>query len=228
MRYKLLVVLILLAAFAANCFAQKQTTKKYPAALLIQINTEQSRIHALRRANRNKEADEAAEDAKKAAEAMMADFRDNFTFCPVYYFVDTNREKIQSKQFDGALTDLNGNVVSIIPVKYAVAWYGRPLTQARYKSKVKDTSAYTYDPQSRSLVGLVIADDAFMQLNYLYRLEDYKPAKARARYNYTSKHFEIEYRPFAGTLDRKLSENSRKMQRKKVVRIRHGRRIESK
>lgn len=210
MNLKRIIVVVFLVLLCAkhSSFAQDTTSSKYPMALLVQLSSEQNRIKALEKANRNREAEMVKDDAKRAAQAMINDFKDHFDYCPVYYYVDTNIELIKQKQFEGVLMDTDGNVLKgITPQHYAVVWYGYPITQSAGEWLVKDSTRYTYDPQSRSVKGLVIVDSKFRQIGYLYKFGYYNLFMRRSKYYYSSKRFDIEYMRTARTLNDKLHKN---------------------
>ena len=91
---------------------------------------------------------------------------------------------------------------------YVIAYYGYPISQQRDEKVVKDSSKYSYDPQTPMGKGLVILNDKYQQLTYFYKLGmdemGYDLGKRFKKYYYRSKHFDIEYYPFAGTFNRTM------------------------
>jgi hypothetical protein len=191
-------------AFAAN--VDSTVTKRFPQAILVQINTEQSRIKALMRSNRIDEADQAKSDAGMASQAMISDFRRNFTFCPVYYYVDTNINRIKNKQFDGILLDSSRNVVrNVTPENYLVCYYGSALTQFQDGREANENG---YDAETRSVRGLVVLNEMFKQIAY-YRQSVFFIFFSHDPNEYSSKRFDIEYIPLAEKFNADLESESK-------------------
>ena len=105
------IALILLVICATNaCFAQdtlgkKQDTlaDKFPKAILVQLRSEHNRITAATKERKYKELEIIKNDAVNVTSRMIADFKDNFTFCPVYYYMDTNLDLVKNRVFKGVL-----------------------------------------------------------------------------------------------------------------------------
>ena len=81
--------------------------KHPPKALLVQIFTHRRLKEYYTNTQQTKRLQTFAEDIERYKAAMVADFNDNFKFCPVYYFYDTCAEKVKQGQFDGVLLDGN-------------------------------------------------------------------------------------------------------------------------
>ncbi len=187
-------------------YASDTLSSQYPRVLLVQLRSEHNRIEALTKARRFDEVEAVKNDAQAVIEHMKMDFHEHFDYCAVYYYIDTNAEKIKKKQFEGILLHEDGSIVKNPSVNsssndYAIAYYGFPISQSKLNNVQKDTSLYTYDPQSPLCRGLVIVNDQFLQLTYFYKFgyDDILFGRKRSKkYVYKSKHFDIEYYPFAG------------------------------
>lgn len=198
-------------ATATDTTVEIHKNDKYPTAVLVELQTRQSMIAGLTKDRRYKQLEEAQSDIAKEQAATINDFKDNFTYCPVYYFIDTNIELIRNKQFAGVLLNADRSIVSsqaIVPTDsdYVVVYFGYPTEQAKYHDKVKDTSKYTYNSGEPFGRGLVILNDQLEQINYLYEL-DYNILfrhKSAKKYSYESKHFNIVYSPCAADFNYKL------------------------
>lgn len=199
------IIMMVLSA-SKPCKAEDTLKKEYPVAVLVQLRSEQNRVSAMKKARDTKSLQEVQNDANEVIRRIHLDFHNNFDYCPVYYYIDTNTDLIKAKKFDGILLNEDGSVVAHPIINsssndYVIAYYGYPLSQAKYQSKLTDSTRYSYDPQTPYGKGLVILNDSFQQLTYFYKL-GYdeimfgKPAELK-RYYYRSKHFDIEYYPFA-------------------------------
>jgi hypothetical protein len=202
---EIVIALIFVLTMGTFAHGQDSAKHKYPEVVLVQLSSEHNRIEALNKAKRYTEAEWAKEDGRKAAAATINDFKNNFTFCPVYYYVDTNIALVKEKQFNGILMDEDGNMVNVQPRNYFIAWYGFPVTQGELQKVVTDTSVYTYDPQSRSVRGLVVTNDKFQQVGYLYKLAYHNLFMGRKKNYFSSAHFDIEYLPVAKAFNRQLN-----------------------
>lgn len=194
-----MTIAILLLAAPGNSNATDSVSKKRPWVVLVQLRSENNRITALTKARRYKEVEEVKKDAKEVASKMRMDFHDNFDYCSVYFFMDTNADLIKKKKFDGILQNENGEVVPLPPIldtiteNYLIVYYGYALSQPKYKKVLKDTSTYiedpkrsfiyekpgpwvknsskyTYDPDPPNGKGLVILNSKFLQVNNFYLL----------------------------------------------------------
>ena len=174
-------------------------TLHVPKAVLVQLRSEHNRIEALTKNRLYSKVEEVQKDALAVVTKMKLDFRDNFSACPVYYYVDTNADQIKKKKFDGVLMNADGSPVTDFGFSddYLVIYYGYPAVQGRLKDKVTDTSSYQYDTGQPFGKGLVVLNDEFQQVNYFYKLGYdefwYKIGKRFKKYCYISKHFDIEY-----------------------------------
>lgn len=211
LRYKSIIPLLFLFSFGTlNLHAQDSTSNRYPSAVLVQLRSEHNRIEALAKAHEYKKMEEVKKDAAEVINRMKLDFETNYTYCPVFYYIDTNADLVKQKKFEGILmnadgteaknTGLNGNSTD-----YIIAFYGRPVSQPRNKRIETDSSKYVYDPEILTYKGLVILNDQFQQLTYYYKFEydhAFFGSKKAKKYYYKSKHFDIEYYPFANLLQR--------------------------
>jgi len=181
-----------LIMFLANTPLYPQSVK----AVLVQINSEQNRIGYLQKSGKNKEAENVTREAIAMTKIMVSDFNDNFVYCPVYYFVDTNIQQIKKQNFKGVLLNANGTIVenSILDPNdsdYVIITYGFP---------DENTSI-------RQTKGLVIYTDKFTQSYFFSKPDQYD---VRRKYRYRSDKYDIEYYPSAKQLDlylRKMNSN---------------------
>ncbi len=201
--------IILVIACSTSSIAQK---RKYPAAILLQLRSESNRIQALSYARRQNELNEVILDARNAAAAMKRDFEDNFSYCPVYYFVDTNIDLIKQKKFDGILITSDGTpvtnpLITAASTDYYIVYYGYPVSQPKQGRVVKDPERYNTGNGEPFGKGLVINNDEMEQLSYIIKLnynDFFLTKEMKKKYYYESKHFDIGYFPLAKDLNKKL------------------------
>ncbi len=197
------VISFFLNGFA--CLGADADSSKYPSAILIQLKSEHNRIAALTKAKRYSAVKEVENDAMEVNKRFKLDFHNNFTYCPIYYYIDTNVDLIKNKLFDGILFNEDGTpakdlVINSNSTDYIVAYYGYAVSQSRHKKVQTDSSKNEYDPDPPAGRGLVILNDKFQQLTYFYKFgyDDFKPSdEASKQFYYSSKNYEIEYYPFA-------------------------------
>lgn len=209
----LLTTITLLAATQVTVYGggRKKGAGTKASVVLVQLSTEHNRIEALCQQKKYAAAKEVAADAEKVITVMLKDFRDNFTYCPVYYYLDTNVNKIKARQFDGILLDTNLNTVANVPLHkdskdYQVIFYGKPAVQSKRSKVQRDTTKYLYNSGEPFGRGLVVLNYKFQQLRYFYKLDysDLFLGKRKKQYYYSSKHYDIEYASLVPELNKKI------------------------
>lgn len=198
-----------------TCRAGDTLETKVPKVILVQLRSEARKINALTARKNYKLAEQMKTDALGVSTAFINDFKDNFSFCPVYYYMDTNAGFVQKKQFAGVLLQADGASVVDAPLDanstdYLIVYYGSPVSQSKREKVVdKDDDRNVYDAQAPMGKGLVILDCDYKQVDYYYKLgyDDLliKTKDKHKKYMYTSKRFDMEYFPFAATFQKKLA-----------------------
>ena len=234
---------IIIAIVAGNCYAQgplnhatDTLSVRSPKVLLVQLRSEHNRMAALIKQHRYKEIETLKTDALNVRSRMIADFHDNFNYCPVYYYIDTNLDLIKNRVFQGVLLHEDGTPIANVTMPdsdYLIVFYGYPAPQSRRSKVVKDSSyrivysdtsdiakgimdtmTYDYNSGEPTATGLVINNYKFKQVSFLYKIgfENmmFKLNHANKKYIYTSKHYEIEYFPFAKLLNKALIEREKR------------------
>lgn len=191
-----------------------------PKAVLVQLNAEWNRISRARELHMaNKEAEISA-DAAMVRQKMMADFKDNFRYCPIYFYLDTNAARIKAGQRTGLLMDANGATIAGDPLAqiggdYLVVFYGKPDWQI--KPGTIETDNRDNPGATSNAVGLVICNSNLEQVSYLYKMKYGMPlSKVRSPYLFISKKYEIEYFPFAKYFNTSLRRNPVKIRVRKI------------
>ena len=205
------VIAIFLLLVSYKAATGHDITGPRPKAILVQLRSENSRIKGLTATHRTDLLPQLKTDAAAIRAAMTADFKDNFKFCPVYYFMDSNSDKVINKQFEHVLMNADGTYAANLPINggstdYLIVYFGSPVFQGLLEKVVADSARYKYDPNHISFVGLVVCNDSMQQMTFAY-LRSYPKRLKKGqenKYFYSSSKFEMLYYPFAKNLDRKL------------------------
>ena len=213
------LLLLLMSIFAYSQSADiAKKNNQFPRVILLQINTEQNRIRALEKNKRDKEVEIVKKDAAIISSKMKADFKENFNYCPVYFFMDTNQAMIRSRNFDGFLMNVDGsiakNILTDSSKDFLIVYYGYPTYQSNRTKVVK--KSYEMDT-SRLFIpygkGLIINNYRMEQVSYLYKFGFdnffYRLKKSNRKYIYESKKYDIEYLPFARNFNERLIEDNK-------------------
>ena len=182
--------LIVLTLLHPNVPASAQAVK----AIIIQINSEQNKLRYLQKAGNSKDAQNIADEAMEARKKMITDFNDNFSYCPVYYYIDTNADLVKNKQFKNVLLNPDGlpvkdPLISSSDSDYLIIRYGYP---------DENTSV-------RNVKDLVIYTDKFTPS---FRVHRHEPDKTTRKYVFISRKYDIDYYPAAKELNQKLEKRS--------------------
>jgi hypothetical protein len=179
-----MVVLIILAAIipAIGCHAQMMK------AILVQLNSEQNRVKYFTSHGQNTDAVRVQREASIIMKKTIADFRDNFKCCPVYFFIDTNVSLVKNKQFENVLLGfdlkpIQEPVITAADTNYFVTYYGLPEENGVAPNRK----------------GCVLLNYKFEQV--YYRLRN---SEVDQKYAIASGKYDMIYRPIARQLNRLL------------------------
>lgn len=209
---RIIPTIILALICVSKGFCQGEQQEIVPHYVLVQIGSESNRIKAMEKARAYKELEIVKKDAAGVKAAMMKDFREQFTYCPVYFYVDTNIELIKARKFDGILFDTADQLVTNVPLKpdskdYLIAYWGMPTTQPHNMKVVKDSVSQYSKVGEPSGKGLIVCNYKLQQLTYFYQLGLFMftldKKKLKGRY-YFSKRFNIEYVPMASQFNNSI------------------------
>lgn len=181
--------------------------------VLIKLPTYNKRILVYEKAKNYKYAKICRTDAANVQKEMIADFKENFSFCDYYFFYDTLTDAILNKQFTGILFDKNLNPVTTNPIapddtSYQIIYFGNYVSEF---SEVTDSklaksgreNTYNVGSQTKRLVllnhsGNRIPDPVPNGTLYT-RLPTFfsgnKKGKKKSKPVYKSKKFDIYYYP---------------------------------
>ncbi len=211
---KIFVAIFLLMKIPCSYGADSLSTR-YPSAVLVQLRSEHNRIDAMKKDRNYKAVEEVKKDAEEVRSRMILDFTLNFHYCPIHYYMDTNADLVKNKEFDGVLmngdgTPVNSPAINSRSADYFIVYYGYAISQPKVNDVVTDKAKYTYDADSRPGKGLVILNDKFQQLDHFYKLDYddafFKHKKKLTKYYYVSKHYDIEYFPFAKLFEQNMGD----------------------
>jgi hypothetical protein len=180
---------VLLCSIAVSAYCQEKAPGQSSLTLLVMLNSEQNKLHAAEHAKRYKDLEEIKKDAASVMAATKSDFSAHFKQCPVYYFVDTNLAQIKSGSWSNILYTADGTpATKASATTYYITYYGYPQKQNNEGALQK---------------GLVIENEHLEQVHFERSglWNNSLPRKEKKKAGYTSKHFGIEYRPIASTLN---------------------------
>ncbi len=208
---------IVLVCFAMPCKTQffKRMHARHnehpPKAILVELPTETNRVaYFIKKGKRNK-VQYLLDANKKVRRVMIADFADNFTFCPVYFFNDSSIELVKDKKLVGVLLDkkmqpATNIILSTADTDYFIVYYGTETAE-----DVPENAKY--DPYNTSYTGSTIPNLVAMSYNYkklAYGLPDrtrynhFSQNMFVPKYSYELKEFDISYNPLAYYYSRTL------------------------
>lgn len=184
-----------------------------PQYILVMLPTSSNAIKAFEKHNDPLDAHAIAHDRKLMIDKMVQDFNDNFKFCPFYFFIDTNVNKVINRDYEGVLLDGNLQPVSNVPdasdTTHFILRYGNSdPNSTQWKTRKGDILNSDFNNASmQMLIGMNY------QFQQLYSWQPYKtiaygqPRDARIaarKYRYTSKKYNIQYRPQAANYNTTL------------------------
>jgi hypothetical protein len=182
-----------------------------PKFILVELPTESNRYRYFMQHNKEDKATKVKLANNAKMHCMVSDFSDNYTFCPVYFFNDTDQDKIIAHNFAAALRDKNLDLISALPAlltdtNYVIVYYGLPPSEV---SKVSaEGVSYTAEYNDVSFNNLVAVSPSFKKLKQglpdKAKFNAYQLSNFMNKYGFQSKEFDIEYKPLAGFYDRTL------------------------
>jgi hypothetical protein len=194
--------------------AQAKKIRKHepaPKMIFVQLPVYQNRVDLFKSKNAHSKLVELQKDRDIIIQKEMMDFNDNFHYCPVYYFMDTNFHKIIAGKFDGIFLDKNLNNIDP-PANpnddYFIVTFGYPIQRT---IDTNSRSGFYLEPSDidvRKYQKMVVMNKKGgmvkeADLNGSYRMYR-RLQKPRSDYIYESPDFDIYYRPYAKHLEEKL------------------------
>ncbi|XZF15160.1 hypothetical protein ACTHGU_03415 [Chitinophagaceae bacterium MMS25-I14] len=219
----LLFLLISVSSFAQSAYDTTGLTKRQkknifhgyypPKVLLLILPTGGTRRTYLQKTHDTKRLAFLQEDIQTMQQKMIQDFKDNFTYCPVYFFADTNSALIKEQKFNGALLDdklqpVAGSVIPAGDTNYIIGYFG----VAGVESTAADTAApdprkpteeiYLKSQNGQSGLGLhimtyrfahIVSPQPFGVRQTTFFSLNRAEKRRMSIYNFKSEHFEISY-----------------------------------
>ncbi len=183
-----------------------------PKVLLVQLRSEKSRIDYFEKNKKPYKAKKVKREASIIWKVMKNDFEENFSFCPVYYFIDTNAELVKKQLFDGVLFTAEGipmsrNIVSPGDTDYFIVYYGYPEEQMDLDAMPEEYNTLDMGNGEVMGKGLIFLNYKYRQVDFYYRFAYYDLfVSPDHRYSYKSAEFDMEYYPFAAEYEESLQE----------------------
>ncbi|PZF74693.1 hypothetical protein [Taibaiella soli] len=201
--------------FSDNIFAKTKSPRVAPAALFIQLNTEMVREGYLKKKGDTSGLFRLQNASGNAAQVMMNDFTDNFKFCPVYYFADSNLNRLKdgdlSVLMDAHHKPVNSEKLASVSGNYFIGYFGFTGLAKYQPVKTDDPNApaslqydkvygtsYGHAKSTATATGFVVttSDEREIQRFFVGRNRDmnvFIGSLRDARYNYSSSDFSIDY-----------------------------------
>jgi len=226
--YLLRLTLICISAcmLPAAAQAKKQRhTYTPPKAILVQLFTETNRTAYLVKNGREQSLAQLQLDIKEVTSRIVMDFSDNFYYCPVYFFIDTNAKKIAAGQFDGILLDKDLQPAKDIVLHagdtgFFIGYFG---PRASDFTSPDDAEYFKHhNDMDTHVPAWVVLDHNFHTLraplphaiNVRKAPAGYKLKQPASAYVYTSPKFNIAYAPSALLYSATLEEFYRRHQKR--------------
>lgn len=190
--------------------AQTARPIRQPEAILVLLPSQQNRLRVLQRSGDKKREEQLTKDLQKIYIAIRNDFRDHFSFCPVYYFMDTNIALVKQHRFKGIILDSNGEPVAEKKLDgraFQIVYYGYAKARIPRIGYLAENEQADFDTRFGKV--WVVCDDQLQQVAYsdlpgvLDRESEYYFDKA---YRQKSKRFDIGYFPVAYKLQQTLGQ----------------------
>lgn len=221
LRFPIFAILMFLLAApdAQGQLIKRRYYKTYetrPDMLLVQLPTYGRREAYLNKRKNPKQIAQLQQDKTEMVQRILMDFKDNFSFCPVYFFYDTHAAQVRQGKLDGIL--LNGDLQPVaaprgVDTNFQIAIFGTPvnLPTDNLRDEEHDdffASNYTYG-SSRPRYTIYNRHYEKIPLpmpNGSNNRPNGRMVKKAGAYKYESKYFDIAYRAQARGLSRKFAE----------------------
>ncbi len=196
---------------AGICSGQQKPAIRQPELILVNLSTEQNRRAALVRTKDEKGLEKLNKDVLAMYMAMRNDFSAHFTFCPVYYFLDTNIARVRTHKHDSVLLGPDGNYVSAAITEgknYQIVSYGYPIMQMHRIGYLKEPHEKVgFDTRLGRV--WVVYDEHMEQVAYTlppHLLDKEAEYFNDKKYSYKSGIMNMRYKPEAYKLQQTLNE----------------------
>lgn len=182
-----------------------------PNAALVMLSTQQNRMTYFKKHNMKASLNQLQRDRDSVNTRMVMDFTDNFTFCPVYYFMDTVLEEIIDHRFSGNLLNKDMKPVNTTVLlsgndsNYIIVLFGLPIKGPRDNTNDSRVNFATGTSKKR----LVVYNPDFALVdpplpNGSNNTWGPSPKQPNEVYTYQSPKFDIYYKPYVRNFNAKL------------------------
>jgi hypothetical protein len=215
-------LLLLLAISFIQAEAQSWRIKQIyrsrpPKAILVQLFTYPRRVAYYQKNKNFDKLHQFNKEAAKTAEQIVRDFNENFNFCPVYYYHDTNAALIREKKFRNVLLDQNLKPAADIIINpkdtnYFIVVNALLISEDFLPGNApppKDAYFSASDNVMSNKQRLVVLDYKFKQLpssTVRTTKGSVGDRKSRKAYSYSSNIFSLEYAGKAAVLNQNFKE----------------------
>lgn len=188
-----------------------------PKAIFVQLFTYPRRIEYYKKNRRKEELSLFQASANAANQQIIKDFNENFDFCPVYYYYDTNATNIRERNFATVLLNKDLAPATNIPVQaadtnYFIVMNSMLMSEDFLPGEMygEDESLFTArDNVNSNKPRIVVYDYKFRQLPRSTTVRT--PTGPRddedgRRHTYTSRVFNLQYSGKASVLNRNFHE----------------------
>jgi hypothetical protein len=199
----------LLIALLILCLLTSGMPLESPRAIIVILNSEQNRITHFQQARDNDRVGKLREDAERIMQVTINDFTDHFSYCPVYYVMDTNVALLKQRKFYGILLDKQRQPIGRVVLRdfdfYLIAYYGIPESDL----EETDNGETIYRARNYPGPGLVILGPEFRRMKncpyYIYTPDILETEKTGSpKYNYISDDAKIGYKERARLFEDKM------------------------
>lgn len=129
--------MLLLLTVNTTSFARRAPRgEKPPKALLVELLTREPQVKYVKQ-YRPERLQEIMKDIHSVMRVTTMDFKENFDYMPVYYFIDSNADKIKKGEFAGVLLDENlqpveQTILAEGDTSFFIAYYSTCIPQPDY------------------------------------------------------------------------------------------------
>jgi hypothetical protein len=147
MRYIFSFLLVLCVAVPSSYGQRKKDRAKdhiillKQGALFVRLRTSELQINALKRAGQAEQAGKLEAEQNATNKSIMEAFKNNFTFCPVYFFYSNNSADITAGNCKGKVFDADQNLYMNAPCdKFLIGEFGQSETTNLDAFIIKDSN----------------------------------------------------------------------------------------
>ena len=217
--FTILLILISFAPADAQGWRIRQAYRsRPPKAVLVQLFTYPRRVEFYQKTGHTASLDAFRDASADAAKKIVEDFNDNFDFCPVYYYYDTNAHLVREHKFSGillnaAMRPAKNVIIDKADTNYFIIVNSLLMSEDFLpggKQYSPDESVFNAsDNVNYNKARLVVLDHKFRQLpRQTVRTAhgNVKPEKGIKHYKYSNTNHNLFYSGKAATLNENFKE----------------------